>query len=117
VTRSDLDRLRDAKAYAQDALHNGGGLEAEILAQAKQPLHAVLFDRVLLGEALGKVPGELRALALDIPWKMATDMRNLIVHAYWQIDLDIVAAVLDRELDPLIQRLDELIRRLEREGG
>src|SRR4051812_24840235 len=106
MTRSDLERLRDARTYARQALDDGGGLEATVLAQARQPLHAVLFDLVVIGETLSKVPGDLRALAPEIPWRMIIGTRNLVVHAYWQIDLEIVAAVLERELDPLILSLD-----------
>ncbi len=37
------------------------------------------------------------------------DLRNLIVHAYWQIDLEIIANVIENRLDLLIAELDTLI--------
>jgi uncharacterized protein YutE (UPF0331/DUF86 family) len=37
------------------------------------------------------------------------DLRNLIVHAYWQVDLEIVAEVIKNRLDPIIVELDRLI--------
>ena len=44
MSRTTLDRLRDARAHARAALENGGGLSPEALAAARQPLHAVLYD-------------------------------------------------------------------------
>jgi uncharacterized protein YutE (UPF0331/DUF86 family) len=44
-------------------------------------------------------------------------MRNAIVHAYWQIDFEIVAQVLERDLQPLIAALGQLISALESGNG
>ena len=115
MTRGAVEWLRDARDYANQALFDGGGLDPETLAIAKQPLHATLFDLVI-GEALAQVPADIRALAPDIPWKMAKDLRNRIVHGYWQIDLETIAAVLDHDLDPLIRALDRLIDMIGREA-
>jgi uncharacterized protein with HEPN domain len=112
MRRPTVEWLRAARDHARAALDDGGGLSAEALAAAKQPLHAVLYDLVVVGEALGKVPIEVRGLAPAIPWRAITDMRNLIVHAYWQIDEEIVAEVLERDLEPLISALDGLIAAL-----
>jgi uncharacterized protein with HEPN domain len=115
VTRSSLERWRDAKAHALSALANGGGLSAEALAESPQPLHAVLYDLVIIGEALGRVPNSIQTLCPDVPWRAASNLRNVIVHAYWQIDLETIARILDRQLDPMIDSLDGLIALLERE--
>ena len=117
MSRTTLDRLRDARAHAQAALENGGGLSPEALAAARQPLHAVLYDLVIVGEALGKVAAEIRGLAPTVPWRAITGVRNAIVHAYWQIDFEIVAQVLERDLQPLIAALGQLISALESENG
>lgn len=112
MTRTALDWLRDARAYARAALDNGGGLDAEALAAATQPLHAVLFDLVIVGEALGKMSSDVQSLASDIPWRMTKEIRNLIVHAYWQIDFEIVSNVVEHEIEPLVESLNRLIARL-----
>jgi uncharacterized protein with HEPN domain len=36
------------------------------------------------------------------------------VHAYWQVDLKIIADVIQNRLDPLIEKLDRLIAFVER---
>ena len=52
MIRSDLDRLRDARAFARHAQDNAGGLDPEILAEATQPQHAALYDLAVIGETL-----------------------------------------------------------------
>jgi uncharacterized protein with HEPN domain len=41
-------------------------------------------------------------------------MRNIIVHSYWLIDLEIVADVIENRLDPSIRELEKLIAFIER---
>lgn len=38
-----------------------------------------------------------------------SDLRNFIVHSYWQIDPEIIADVIENRTDPLIESLDRLI--------
>jgi len=114
MNRSDLERLRDARDFARHAQNNAGGLSAEILAQALQPQHAALYNLTVLGETLGRVSAAVRSAAPEIPWQAIIGLRNLIVHAYWQIDLKIIADVIKNRIDPLLNQLDQLIEIVER---
>jgi uncharacterized protein with HEPN domain len=114
MIRADLDRLRDARDFAQHALFNAGGLAADVLASAHQPQYAGLYDLVVIGETLGKVSAEVKAAAPHIDWKTIRDLRNILVHAYWQIDLEIIAGIIENRIDPLIADLEGLIALLER---
>lgn len=108
-SRSDLERLQDAREYALYTWNNAGEADAEVLAGATQPLHAALFDLVVVGEALNKVSAEVKTAAPDIPWQAIVGLRNVIVHSYWQIDLELIAGVIANRIDPLVASLDRLI--------
>jgi uncharacterized protein with HEPN domain len=114
MSRSDLERLQDACDFARHAKNNAGGLEADMLAEARQPQHAALFDLVIIGEALNKVSTEVQKAAPAVPWRQIIDMRNIIVHSYWLIDLEIIADVIEDRLDPLIAELEKLIAFIKR---
>jgi len=114
MNRSDLERLRDARKFAEYARENAGSLSADVLAQARQPQHAALFDLVVIGETLNRVSSEVQKAAPDLPWKPITNLRNIIVHSYWQIDLEIIADIIKNRLDPHIVQLDKLIALVER---
>jgi uncharacterized protein with HEPN domain len=113
MNRSDLERLRDARAFAGHAQDNASGLSAHALAEAVQPQHAALYDLVIIGETLNKVSAEMKSAAPDIEWRLITDLRNIIVHSYWQIDLEIIADVVRNRLDPLIAQLNTLVALVE----
>lgn len=114
MNRSDLDRLRDARVYAGYAKENAAGVSADLLAASYQPQHAALFDLIVVGETLNKVSTEVKSAGRDIEWRLIADLRNLIVHAYWQIDFRIIADVVRHRLDPLMAKLDALIAIVER---
>ena len=112
MTRSDLDRLRDARDYATHARSSAGGLSGDVLAEAVQPQHAALYALAVVGEALSK---EVKSAAPGLPWKAIVDLRNIIVHGYWQIDLEIIADIIENRVNPLIAELNKLIELVERE--
>jgi uncharacterized protein with HEPN domain len=114
MNRSDLERLRDAHDFARYAQDNAGGMSAQFLADAKQPQHAALYDLAIIGETLNKVSAEIKGVAPEIEWRLIADLRNIIVHAYWQIDLAIIADVIQNRLDPLVGELNTLIAFVER---
>jgi uncharacterized protein with HEPN domain len=73
-----------------------------------------LFQIVVLAEAGSQLPAALQALAPEIPWLDIRNMRNLLVHAYWQIDYGIVADTIKSDLEPLkaaTRRLIEIVNR------
>jgi uncharacterized protein with HEPN domain len=113
--RDALARLNDARAYACQAQAEAGGLNPDALSTLDQPRHAALYCLTVIGTALAAVPVEIRSLAPDLPWRAVIGLRNMVVHAYWQLDYAIVADVIDSRLTPLIRQLDQLIGRLERD--
>jgi uncharacterized protein with HEPN domain len=114
MSRSDLERLRDAREFARRALDHAIGLSPDELAQALQPQHAALYALAIVGEALSRIPTDLRSAAPDIQWNAIIALRNLLVHAYWQIDLEIIAGIIENRIDPLVAELEKLIALVER---
>ena len=115
MSRSDLERLRDARDFARDAFSHATGLPADVLAGARQPQHAALYALAIVGEALAKISMELRSAAPAIPWNAIGALRNHVVHAYWQVDLEIIADLIENRINPLVAEINKLIELLERE--
>jgi uncharacterized protein with HEPN domain len=114
MKRSDAERLCDTRAFARHAQTHASGLTADALAEAIKSRHAALYDLAIVGETLNQVSVEVKKAAPDIEWRRFYELRNFIVHAYWQIDLEVVAAVIRERLEPLIAELDTLIAFVER---
>lgn len=63
----------------------------------------------IIGEAAANTSAECREKATEIPWKLITGMRNRLVHAYFEIDEDVVWYTTTVSLPSLIQVLERII--------
>ena len=66
---------------------------------------AVMRRLLVIAEAARRVSGYTRQNLFNISWKEINKMRNLLVHEYDDIDLDIVWAVVQQEIPILIREL------------
>ncbi|MBM4437459.1 MAG: DUF86 domain-containing protein [Actinobacteria bacterium] len=63
----------------------------------------------IVDEAAGRVPPATLARYPAIAWSRIVGLRNRLVHAYDQADLDIVWQILRTELPPLATELDRIL--------
>lgn len=64
----------------------------------------------ILGEAAGKVSKEGRAACPNIPWPQVVGMRNRLIHAYFEVDLDQIWETIHEDLPPLITELKRIVK-------
>jgi uncharacterized protein with HEPN domain len=114
LSRSDVQRLRDAREAADHALKYRE-LSVSQLAEHADERHSVLYCLIVIGETLNWIPADIQSLAPEIQWRQIIDMRHILVHAYWRTDYSIVQTVVERDLDPLIASIDRLLQVLEKD--
>jgi uncharacterized protein with HEPN domain len=68
-------------------------------------LFAVVRAIEVLGEAAGKVSEDTRSACPEIPWPGITNMRNRLIHGYFDIDIDIVWNTASLEIPALLTDL------------
>jgi uncharacterized protein with HEPN domain len=68
----------------------------------------ILHHLQILGEAAYKLPSEFRSEHSQIPWPSIIGMRHVLVHDYFEVDLDLVWAVVEKELQSLKLQLQQL---------
>jgi len=117
MSRSILDRLKDIVHSAELAARHAGGLDAAALAETDQRRDAALYRIAIIGEVASQLPAEIQALAPEIPWTQVKNMRNHIVHGYWQVDFAIVAETIASDLEPIKGTANRLIQLIERTDG
>ncbi|MCQ9170917.1 DUF86 domain-containing protein [Corynebacterium amycolatum] len=53
------------------------------------------------GEAVNHLPDEITGAHPEIAWPQIRDFRNILVHQYFGVDIDVVRDVVDTHLPPL----------------
>lgn len=63
----------------------------------------------IIGEAAGKVSQEGQITSSKIPWPKIIGMRNRLIHAYFDVDLNEVWRTVQEDLPPLIAELKKIV--------
>ena len=71
---------------------------------------AVIRRLSIIGEASKNVPKELKDKHRDINWKNIAGMRDLIVHEYFDMDLDLVWNTIKIDLPVLKKTVTEMLK-------
>jgi len=64
----------------------------------------------IVGEAASRIPDDLRQSYPSVPWQLAADMRNKLIHGYDVIEFAIVYDTVCDDLPSLVQQLDAIIQ-------
>ena len=77
----------------------------------------VILQLVFIGEAVRAIPQDFRDLHPEIPWKQINAMRNILVHIYFDINLDRIWAVVENDIPPLKASVDAILAEQETDPG
>ena len=73
-------------------------------------LFALIRAVEIIGEAASRISPETRAAAPGVPWGQITAMRNRLIHAYFDIDHDILWRTAVDEIPTLLPLLRSLVQ-------
>lgn len=63
----------------------------------------------IIGDAVHKLSSDLRAAHPDVEWDRIYAARNVVVHAYWGVDQDILWNIVEAKLDGLYARVVQIL--------
>ena len=85
---------RDARVYIEDILECISKIEEYIKGVSEEDFYkntqiqdAVLRRLEIIGEAVKKIPEEVRSNYPEIPWKEMAGMRDVLIHEYFGINM------------------------------
>ena len=97
-----LDAAREARQFAE-------GKTRDHLNDNRMLVLALTKDIEIIGEAASKISKTFQAAHPHIPWAVIVGMRNMLIHAYFDVDLDEVWSTLQNDLPRLIEQLDSIV--------
>ena len=101
--------MEDARSFIDD-------LSREELKDDRRTRYALQRAFEIIGEAAKHLDDDLRAKYDDVPWDDMAGMRDMIVHEYFAVDLDVVWRTVRKDLPPVQQRLRNILEERFGEG-
>ncbi len=87
------------------------GMSYEAFCADEKTAFAVVTCFSIIGEAARLVPQEVKRAHPEIPWNQMTRMRNVLVHEYERIDLEIVWGTSKEDLPAVLPKLKGVLDR------
>ena len=104
--RIRLQHMLDAAVEARSFAH---GRTRGDLDTNRMLLRAIVKDIEIIGEAAAKVSSEGQSECPQLPWADLIGMRNRLIHAYFDINLDLVWETIQQDLPFLVAELRQIL--------
>jgi uncharacterized protein with HEPN domain len=98
MNESDLFRLQHMRDAAREAMTYIEGANRDTLDANSMLSRAITMCIGIIGEASARISDETKEANPQIPWRQITGMRNRLIHAYFDIDLDRVWGTVNEDL-------------------
>ena len=102
MNRSPLIYLNDIAESIDKIQNYAEGLSYEEFCKSDMVVDAVLRNLEVIGEASSHISNEIKEAYPDVPWKLMKSMRNILIHEYFGVDLEIVWKTIRESLPELL---------------
>ena len=111
MSLSPLEYLRHVLDEADYLARQVPRLTREQFLQDETAKRAFVRSMEIIGEAVKKVPDEIRVRYSDVEWRALAGMRDKVIHHYFGVDYEIVWDVAANKVPVLRQQIMEILRR------
>jgi uncharacterized protein with HEPN domain len=98
-----LDSIAAIEVYVR-------GMDCEAFRQDRKTIDAVVWRFTIIGEAAMNIPSAITDQYPQIPWRQMRDMRNVVVHAYFGVNTEVLWDTVRNDLPPLVEPLNQIMR-------
>lgn len=74
-------------------------------------IDAVTRNLEIIGEAVAQLPEEIKQKYANVPWDEIKRFRNVVVHKYWVVDVDILWDIIKNKLGFLQRQIRKIVRK------
>ena len=105
----DLIRFRHMLDSANTLLGFIEGKTRKHLNTDRMFSSAVIRELEILGEAANHISQKTQKLFPELPWKQIIGMRNTLIHAYFDVDYDIIWKTVNNDLPLFYHQLKKIV--------
>jgi uncharacterized protein with HEPN domain len=109
MQKSDIIRLRHMFDAAKEAASFIQEEKRASLDEDRKLVLALMKSIEIIGEAATKITKECQKDLSQIPWPNIIGMRNRLIHAYFDINLEILWKTVTEDLPGLIDELKKIL--------
>jgi len=109
MRKDDAVRLRHMLDAAREAMSFVRGRTRADLDTDRQLVLSLVKEVEIIGEAAYQLSEETRTSIPEMPWQDIMGMRHRLVHAYFDINLDILWRTIEADLPALVSILEPRI--------
>ena len=93
-----LDDITDA---VDNILEYTSGISYDDFISNRMCIDAVIKNLLVIGEAVKKIPEDLKSKHPSVDWRNIAGLRDVLIHAYYRIDDDILWNIVRNKLEDL----------------
>lgn len=107
---------RDWRLFLDDIVECSGrvleytrGMSLDEFVQDIRTYDAVLRNLEIIGEAVKRLPAELREQHPQVPWRQVARFRDRLAHGYRTLDNGIVWSAIQSDVAPLLHEVKKIL--------
>ncbi len=108
-TRDWTERVQDILDAIGEINTFTAGMEFDAFQDDFRTIRAVELNFIIIGEAAGHIPDSVQTAHSAIPWSFMKALRNRLVHAYFDVDPQVLWDTIRNDLPPLAESLVQLL--------
>ena len=101
--------LQDMVEACEDVGQIAAGVDFEAFSGSVEKVAAIERKIFVIGEAAARLPEAMRDENGGIPWRLIIGMRNILGHAYWQVDRKVLWDAATRSVPTLLGELRAML--------
>ena len=101
-----LEHIADAIQRLQT---HAGDLSQEELEADVLRYYGIVKNIEIIGEAVRMLTEQFKAAHPEVEWRSISDMRNFLVHEYFQVDSEVVFSVIHNEIPELQSHVSQYL--------
>src|SRR3989304_6206803 len=106
---------RDYKVYVDDVLTSihkikvyTKGLSKKRFLGDEKTIDAVVRNLEIIGEAIKKIPENIRSKYPNVEWRKITGLRDILVHEYFGVDAEIIWDIVHNKIPELDKEIQQI---------
>jgi uncharacterized protein with HEPN domain len=109
----DKQALMDIAIAIQQTLLYAQDINRDNLQENDEKQAAILYRLIVIGEATKRLSNEFREQYPMIPWRQMAGLRDVVIHDYDELDLDILWNVIHINLPDILPEIQAILKNLD----